>query len=59
MTLRDALLTLVGPAWDIEVDDSARQVCFVRPGSRTDHPPQNLPAFEAAQPIPLANGTQP
>ncbi|UBT80407.1 PilL N-terminal domain-containing protein [Pseudomonas amygdali] len=59
MTLRDALLTLVGPAWDVEVNDSARQVCFVRPGSRTDQPPQDLPTVEADQPIPLANGTQP
>ncbi|MBH1655155.1 PilL N-terminal domain-containing protein [Stenotrophomonas maltophilia] len=56
MTLRDALLTLVGPAWDVEVNDSARQVCFVRPGSRTDQPSQDLLTVEAAQPIPLANG---
>jgi type IV pili sensor histidine kinase/response regulator len=29
MTLRDALLTLAGPAWTLEVDASMRQVCFV------------------------------
>ncbi|MFG1304682.1 PilL N-terminal domain-containing protein [Xanthobacter autotrophicus] len=28
--LRDALLTLAGPAWDLVVDDGARRVCFVR-----------------------------
>jgi hypothetical protein len=28
--LRDALLTLAGPAWDVSVDDGARQVCFRR-----------------------------
>lgn len=26
--LHDALLTLAGPAWELEVDDRARQVCF-------------------------------
>ncbi len=26
--LRDALLTLAGPAWELQVDDRARQVCF-------------------------------
>lgn len=30
MMLRDALLTLAGPAWDLSVDDGARQVCFTR-----------------------------
>ncbi|EXL06486.1 hypothetical protein BG46_17185 [Brucella anthropi] len=28
--LRDALLTLAGPGWDLSVDDTARQVCFTR-----------------------------
>jgi type IV pili sensor histidine kinase/response regulator len=28
MFLRDALLTLAGPAWELQVDDRARQVCF-------------------------------
>ncbi|WP_297185306.1 PilL N-terminal domain-containing protein [uncultured Porticoccus sp.] len=26
--LHDALLTLAGPAWELQVDDRARQVCF-------------------------------
>jgi type IV pili sensor histidine kinase/response regulator len=30
MTLRDALLTLTGPAWKLSVDDFSRQVCFTR-----------------------------
>ncbi len=30
LLLRDALLTLTGPAWDMNVDDGARQVCFTR-----------------------------
>ena len=30
MMLRDALLTLAGPAWDVSIDDGARQVCFRR-----------------------------
>jgi len=29
MTVRDALLTLVGSAWELRVDERARQVCFV------------------------------
>ncbi len=28
LTLRDALLTLAGPAWELSVDDAFRQVCF-------------------------------
>jgi type IV pili sensor histidine kinase/response regulator len=30
LVLRDALLTLAGPAWDLSVDDVAREVCFQR-----------------------------
>lgn len=30
LMLRDALLTLAGPAWDVSVDDGTRQVCFRR-----------------------------
>nr|WP_245903882.1 PilL N-terminal domain-containing protein [Sinimarinibacterium flocculans] len=28
--LHDALLTLAGPAWDLQVDDAERRVCFAR-----------------------------
>jgi hypothetical protein len=31
--LRDALLTLAGPAWELSVDDVTRQVCFSRHGA--------------------------
>lgn len=30
LMLRDTLLTLAGPAWDVSVDDGTRQVCFRR-----------------------------
>lgn len=30
MLLRDALLTLAGPSWRLQVDEPQRQVCFVR-----------------------------
>lgn len=30
MMLRDTLLTLAGPGWDLSVDDGARLVCFAR-----------------------------
>lgn len=54
LTLRDALLTLVGPAWDLQVDDRARQVCFARPDEPKDKPPGNDPVHEPAQVFPLA-----
>lgn len=42
LMLRDALLTLAGPAWELSVDDETRQVCFSRHGAPTllsAHPP--------------------
>ena len=30
LLLRDALLTLAGPAWKLQVDDIARRVCFAQ-----------------------------
>ncbi|WP_162500943.1 hypothetical protein [Pseudomonas aeruginosa] len=41
LMLRDALLTLAGPAWELSVDDVTRQVCFSRQGA---------PAFLSANP---------
>lgn len=35
LVLRDALQTLAGPAWDLTVDDAARQVCVVRHAATT------------------------
>ncbi|HCT7642184.1 TPA: PilL N-terminal domain-containing protein [Morganella morganii] len=51
MTLRDALLTLAGPAWDLHADDRSRQICFERPDN-TEQTPEPIGA-EAAQTFPL------
>ena len=63
MTLRDALLTLAGPAWELHADDRARQICFERPGDRAvAESPSEPPATEALQTFPLApmaSGGQP
>lgn len=63
MTLRDALLTLAGPAWELHADDRARQICFERPGdSMTADNAAAPPTTEAAQTFPLApaaSGGQP
>lgn len=54
MTLRDALLTLAGPAWEVHADDRTRQVCFEQPGRDAGtEPVPGLPAAEAAQTFPL------
>lgn len=53
MTLRDALLTLVGPAWELHADDRTRQICFERPGSDAAVDLASEPlATEAAQAFP-------
>jgi len=54
MTLRDALLTLAGPAWELHVNDRARQVCFERfgDGASTDTTPEPS-AAETVQTFPL------
>jgi len=63
MTLRDALLTLAGPSWELHADDRARQICFERPGDRAvAESPSEPPATEAVQTFPLApmvSGGQP
>ena len=63
MTLRDALLTLAGPAWELHADDRARQICFERPGdSMTADNVPAPPAAEVVQTFPLApaaSGGQP
>ncbi|WP_438839673.1 PilL N-terminal domain-containing protein [Aromatoleum toluclasticum] len=35
LVLRDALLTLAGPAWDLSVDDASRLACFKRRAAPT------------------------
>ncbi|MDE5254646.1 PilL N-terminal domain-containing protein [Pseudomonas aeruginosa] len=63
MTLRDALLTLAGPAWELHADERARQICFERPGgSATAEHAHEPPAAEAVQTFPLmpsGSGGQP
>lgn len=63
LVLRDALLTLTGPAWDLQVDDGARQICFVRAAPPTLHleeplrpQPDDVPAAET---FPIATEGQP
>ena len=63
MTLRDALLTLAGPAWELHAHDRARQICFEWPGDRAiaEHTSEP-PATEAVQTFPLepsVSGGQP
>lgn len=54
MMLRDALLTLAGPGWDLSVDDGGRQVCFARVAPLVTSPVNVKQAVEAgaAHPIP-------
>lgn len=54
MMLRDALLTLTGPGWDLSVDDTARHVCFSRVAPLVTTPINLKHAVEAgaAHPIP-------
>ncbi len=57
MTVREALLTLAGPAWELHADDRTRQVCFERPGRDTGaEPVSEPPAAEAVQTFPFAGG---
>ncbi|HCF1530102.1 TPA: PilL N-terminal domain-containing protein [Pseudomonas aeruginosa] len=56
MTLRDALLTLAGPAWDLHADDRARQICFERPSDSATADNASGPAAEAVQTFPLSGG---
>ena len=63
MTLRDALLTLAGPAWELHADDRARQICFERPAdSAAIETTSEPPAAETVQTFPLepsVSGGQP
>lgn len=54
-TLRDALLTLVGSAWDLQIDDVARQICFVRSNSSEikQEPASDIPASEPVVTFPV------
>jgi len=57
MTLRDALLTLAGPAWELRTDDHIRQVCFEQPGATAAAESTSVPPpTGTARPYPLAGG---
>lgn len=53
LMLRDALLTLAGPAWDLSVDDGARRVCFTRDAATDTNTPD---AARRAASIPADSG---
>ncbi|WP_315138659.1 PilL N-terminal domain-containing protein [Achromobacter marplatensis] len=56
MTLRDALLALAGPAWELHVDERTRQVCFEQVHGDATAPVPDPPAADAVQTFPLAGG---
>ena len=63
MVLRDALLTLTGPAWNLHADEGARVVCFT-PAAMPAEPVMPLPspvgdADTPAETFPLAEEVQP
>jgi len=58
MTLRDALVTLVGAAWELRLDERARQVCFVASGDMPDDAPDIEGRVDTVQTFPLT-GEQP
>ncbi|TVO63301.1 PFGI-1 class ICE element type IV pilus protein PilL2 [Denitromonas ohlonensis] len=63
IVLRDALLTLAGPAWDLHADDGARRVCFSQLITPVD-PVTPLPApvqdaETSAEAFPLVEEAQP
>ncbi|MFW7343935.1 PilL N-terminal domain-containing protein [Pollutimonas sp. H1-120] len=55
MTLRDALVMLAGSAWDLQIDDVARQICFVRSNSSEIklEPASDIPASEPVVTFPV------
>ncbi|HGM4497883.1 TPA: PilL N-terminal domain-containing protein [Pseudomonas aeruginosa] len=59
--LRDALLTLAGPAWDLQVDDGERKVCFIRRlrEAHTPHEPKPPEINRSAEPPPLIREVSP
>lgn len=62
MTLRNVLQVLVGPAWVLEVDDMARQVCFHQnPAQYPDASKGVAPNLNPSTPdaVATATGSQP
>jgi len=58
LPLRDALLALAGPAWELLIDDGTRLVCFQRRANSAAAP---VPAARAPEPaqLPQAQEVQP
>ncbi len=56
MTLRDALLTLAGSDWELQIDDMAREVRFVRPNSKdtAPTPADDIPVSEPVLTFPVS-----
>ena len=48
LPLRDALLALAGPAWELSVDDASRAVCFTRVTSARAPSASPIPAAPAS-----------
>jgi len=63
IVLRDALLTLAGPAWKLRADDGARRVCFgpaITPADPLTLLPASLQDAETpAEAFPLVEEAQP
>lgn len=59
--LRDALLTLAGPAWDLQVDHGMRRVCFTQAQPDVSEPPRPTPPDTGHQTetFPLSTEVQP
>lgn len=59
--LRDALLTLAGPVWDLQVDDGERKVCFIRSlrEANTPHEPKPPEINRSAESPPLIREVSP
>jgi type IV pili sensor histidine kinase/response regulator len=59
--LRDALLTLAGPVWDLQVDDGERKVCFIRSlrEAHTPHEPKPPEINRSAESPPLIREVSP
>ncbi|QDI03796.1 integrating conjugative element protein pill, pfgi-1 [Xanthomonas cerealis pv. cerealis] len=56
LTLRDALLTLAGPSWELRVDDRTRRVCFEQVSGDATAPAPGQPAADAMQTFPFSGG---
>ncbi|GAJ29325.1 PFGI-1 class ICE element type IV pilus protein PilL2 [Acidomonas methanolica] len=56
MTLREALLTLAGPAWELSIDDASRTACFSR---HVEPVPPDLSAPPVTSPPPPARSKKP